>query len=567
MAIGLSFAAAPALAQSPSAAVVPQGGNPVPQLAPAAPPAVGPGLRGPGSATPGATPAGNVAVRGLAFEGATAFPESRLSAAAGQVTGPSVPVSAMENARAAIVTLYREAGYPFVTADASLGADGVLRFRIAEGYIAEVSLDGDIGPAGTQVLRFLNRLRDIRPLNVETLERQLLLAQDVPGVSLRSVLRPSGTAPGALSLVAQVQRRAVSGYVTADNRGSRFTGPFQALAAVQLNSFTELGERTEFAFFYGNGATQLFGQASTEVFIGSSGLRVRLYAGRGRAHPSDALRALGYEGETTIGGLAVTYPLIRSRSQTLNLVGNFDAIESEIEIDGANGRSTRFSRDSLRILRLGGDWAVYDLLAGDTRPGSNLFTLRLSQGLDILGAENTGDPDASRAGAETDFTKIAFEITRNQALFTPWTGALVSLQATVAGQWTNDILPQSEKFYLGGNRLGRGYYSGEVTGDRAFATSLELQLSMSAIETTVFGRALRFDPVVYAFYDYGRTWENLSSDPDRRLESTGLGLRLGINERLEAQVEGVHRMSRRPSGGNARPEKEDALFWRVLARF
>jgi hemolysin activation/secretion protein len=61
---------------------------------------------------------------------------------------------------------------------------------------------------------------------------------------------------------------------------------------------------------------------------------------------------------------------------------------------------------------------------------------------------------------------------------------MVSIQGLAAGQWTNDILPQAEKFYLGGNRLGRGYYAGQVTGDRAWAVSMELQYNI-ALELAV----------------------------------------------------------------------------------
>jgi hemolysin activation/secretion protein len=555
------------LAQPIPDAVVPPGGTPIPQLAPARPPAVGPGTRtGPEVPNPVPADAGSVPIRAMTFEGATAFSDERLSATTGPLTGPTVPIAALETARAAVVSLYREAGYPFVTADAIVGSDGVLRFRVTEGHVTEVRLDGDIGPAGTQVLRFLNRLVGTRPLDIATMERQLLLAQDMPGVSIRTVLRPAGTEPGALSLVAQVSRRAVTGYATADNRGSRFTGPEQALGAVQLNSFTELGERTELALFYASGNTQIFGQVSSEAYIGGSGLRVRLYAGRGRARPSGVLSALGYEGETTVGGVAVTYPLIRSRSQTLNLVGAFDAIESEISIDETSGRSTRFSRDSLRIVRIGADWAVFDLLAGETRPASNLLSVRLSQGIDWLGAEAGDGPDASRAGARSDFTKIGMEATRTQSLFSFGPQTVLSLQGTLAGQWTNDVLPPSEKFYLGGARLGRGFYTGEVTGDRAIAVSAELQLS-TTVETDVFGYALRLDPTYYAFYDRGWTFDKLESDPDRHLSSLGIGVRMAINQRVEAQLEGVRRLTRRPSGADLPEQKEDALFWRVLARF
>jgi hemolysin activation/secretion protein len=87
------------------------------------------------------------------------------------------------------------------------------------------------------------------------------------------------------------------------------------------------------------------------------------------------------------------------------------------------------------------------------------------------------------------------------------------------------------------------------------------------VETDVFGYALRLDPTYYAFYDRGWTFDKLESDPDRHLSSLGIGVRMAINQRVEAQLEGVRRLTRRPSGADLPEQKEDALFWRVLARF
>lgn len=562
--------ARPAAAQQsptpvPLGGIVPQGGTPVPLLAPTAPRQVGPGF----SAQPPvqSLPAqGSVSVATVVFEGATAFPASRLAAIAGVLTGPAVSVSALEEARSAIVSLYREQGYAFVTVDAVLGTHGALRFRVAEGFINEVRLDGDIGPAGTQVLRFLNRLLNVQPLDIGMLERQLLLAQDIPGISLRTVLRPSGTAPGALSLVAQVSRQPVSGYVTADNRGPKFAGPQQALGVVQFNSFTGFGERTELALFYGRDNTQLFGQASYQTFLNSSGTQLRLYAGHGRARPSGPLSSIGYEGTTTVAGVSVSHPIIRRRSQTLNITAAFDAIENEITLDNIGGQSQRLSRDSVRVARVSADWTVFDLLLGDNRPATNVVMARLSQGVDGLGASDDNAPDASRLGARSAFTKINAEATRNQSLFAPWQDALVAIQVTIAGQWSDDVLPLVEKFYLGGARLGRGYYAGEVTGDKAIAGSVELQLS-TVNEVPLFGISLRLQPTYYLFYDQGQTFQNLSTDRNQRLSSAGIGVRAQINERVEAQLEGVHRLTLQPGGSGAPELAEDAVYWRILTRF
>lgn len=554
-------------AMAQTAPIVPQG-SPIPRVAPVEPPRVGPGIAP--APTPGLSTAGqsgNVTVRSVRVEGATAFPEARLlGEAGGPLVGPAVPVANLEAARAAILALYRNEGYVFSTVDAVLAPNGVLRLVVGEGQITEVQLDGDIGPAATQLLRFLDRLKEARPLDIATLERWLLLAQEIPGVTLRTVLRPAGTAPGSLVLVARVSRAPVSGFVTADNRAFRLTGPEQALGVVQLNSFTQFAERTEVSLLYGAQSTQLFGQIASEFYLGGSGLRMRLYGGRGEARPSGVLNAIGYEGTTTVAGVSLNYPVLRRRAYSLNIVAGFDLLDSEITIGSGNGGDVRLSRDQLRILRLGAEGAIYDLLLGASRPASNTLQLRLSRGLDAFGATGSNDRDAGRQGFEPAFTAVAFDATRVQTLFSPWDGATVALQGTVAGQWSDDILPLAEKFFLGGSRLGRGFYAGEVTGDRALAGSVELQLGFG-FDQTVFGRSVRLAPLFYVFHDRGRTWENRSVDPDRRIASSGAGIRLGIDEVAELQIEGVRRETRRPNGNATPALHEDAIYWRVLARF
>lgn len=553
-------------AQGPAGAVIPPGGTPIPEMSPPSPPAVGPGTSVGPAARPSTDPAlaRQVTITTVEFVGATAFPPDRLAAVAGQLVG-TVPLSRVDEARIAILNLYRDAGYVFTAVDATVERDGRLRLTVAEAEIVDVRLDGDIGPAGQQVLRFLENLRGVRPLDIATMERWLLLTQDIPGVSVRTVIRPAGTTPGALTMVAQLSRQVVSGFVNADNRAFRRTGPEQALATVALSALTGLGERTEFSLYYAAGYTSVFGQASTEFFTGSSGARVRIYAGTGASTPSAPLRDIGYQGTTTVAGLAGFYPVIRSRQQTLMVSLAFDVIESEIEVDNAMGGHRVLSRDSLRVARLGGEWAIFDQLLGDDRGAVNSIQLRLSQGLSGLGASDSGDPMLSRANAQTDFTKISFEVSRTQLLFAPWTGATLALMGIVAGQWSNDVLPQAEKFYLGGNRLGRGYYLGEVTGDSGIATTVELQLGMP-YEAAVFGRSVRIDPTVYGFWDWGQTRENQPQDPDRWISSIGAGVRMNLTEHAEFQLEGVRRFQRRPNGAAGEQLKEDAVFWRVLFR-
>src|SRR5260370_39290658 len=82
--------------------------------------------------------------------------------------------------------------------------------------------------------------RSTMPLT--TPARYLLLANDVPGVITRAVLRREGGEPGAVALVAQLSRKEVSGLLNFDKRGPKEAGPPEILAAGSTNSYTNFGE-------------------------------------------------------------------------------------------------------------------------------------------------------------------------------------------------------------------------------------------------------------------------------------------------------------------------------------
>lgn len=488
-----------------------------------------------------------------------------LQAVVGDLRG-RVTVGQIESARAKLLDLYRTDGFVLTTVNRGLDAQGRLRFAITEGRIADVKLDGDIGPAGVQVLRFLNRLKDYKPIDAATLERYLLLAQDVPGVTVRSVLRPSTDEPGALTLIAQVSRSWYSGLLTADNRGAPFTGPEQGLAVVSLNSFTEYGERTELSIFRSFNDTQIFGQAALEVFLGSTGLKLRAYGGSGTADPSGNLRAIGYHGVTSTGGVQLSYPVIRTRQQTLNVTGAFEILESNITTGFSPPAIA--SRDNLRVVRLGMDYVRQDNWLGAEFSAVNSASLRVSKGTPVLGASRNGDIRAGRLNERTDFGRVNFEASRTQTLLQFGDNSSVGLQGTLAGQYSPDVLPSAEKFFLGGPRWNRGYYAGEVTGDTALTAAMELQYN-TGFTVDAFGAPREINTQFYGFYDWGETWENQKTDANHRLQSYGAGARVSVTRWTEFNVEGVHRLVRRPQGAtsNVSALKSNAFYWRVLTRF
>jgi hemolysin activation/secretion protein len=559
----------PARSQVP-AVQPPPPGSPIPRVLPQTGPNVRPGMLSPPPATaePGTT-TGSVSLSSVGFEGMTAYPEAALRDLTAGLVGPSVPRAEIERARLAILERYRRDGAVF-TAVATRLAGGRLTFVVTEGHIANIEIDGDVGPVRAQILRFLDHLRQEQPLKVASLERWMLLVTDIPGLTAHAVMQPSSGEPGALTLVVQVSRKVVEGVVLIDNRAYQFTGPYEGLLSVNANSLTSLGERTTFSFFHSLNDSQIFGQASTEMFLGSSGLRFKVYGGAGNTIPTGPLQSFGYFGYTTIFGGQLSYPLIRQRQQTLSLVANLDAVQSSVSEDqGVNGAPERISYDSERVLRVGADYAWLDVLAGDTRSATNSIAVKVSQGLPLLGASANGAADAGRPGERIDFTKVNGEIARTQTLFSPWPQASVSLRADAAGQYSLNVLPPVETFYLGGATFNRGYYAGEITGDSGISFTLEpaLNTPVPMPGSWPFQATAQF----YVFYDWGQTWESRSTDAAHTLRSTGLGVRFfptGTTD-YEFDLEGVKRLQLYPNGTGPGVSalRSEAFYFQALVRF
>lgn len=540
----------------------------LPRLAPSLRPVAPDVQRGPGEGQ-------LVSVGAVRVAGNQSLPDSALLPLLQPLVGRDVPLSEIEDARIRLISAYGRAGFPFVTAVAGISREGVnvVTITIVEGRIGAVRLDGDIGPAGTQVLRFLNTLVG-EAVSGSRLERALLLAGDIPGVTVRSIVRPlEGGVPGELELVAQVSRQAFSGYLSADNRGYRLTGPVQALLNVGANSFTEFGERVEAVIFQAQDWEQTFGQVGAEAFVGSSGLRLRAYAGRGISSPGGFLSQIGYEGTSTVFGVGAVYPIIRSRPANLFGVASFDGLNTEIELGNP---SSPQSLDRVRTLRFGFEANALDSFVPFTpAPATTTASVRLHRGTGWFGATASGQAvPPGRVDSDFEFTKWSAELTRTQPVFAPSDGTMLSLFGLVAGQRTNEVLPQSEKFLFGGQRLGRGFYSGQVTGDTAIGVSVELQLDVRPEPFRVpwIGGERQANPTAqfYLFRDFGKTFENLATDRNRTLESYGGGVRLFLADGVQLDLEGVRRMTRSvdaTAGSGVRPLPETAGFFRLLTRF
>jgi hemolysin activation/secretion protein len=524
-----------------------------------------------GPAAPGAPPgAESVTLTpvDIQVEGNTIYTHGELDALVRPMIGRRIAASEVFKLAEAIQRKYRDDGYflATVTVPQQRVADGRVRLMVTEGYISNILIEGDVGPVSEKAKEYLENLVGKKPINISDLERYLLLTEDLPGIKVKAVMRP-GREPGSSELIAQLTREWWDLFNQTDNRGSPFTGPVQSLFAGGINSFTSIGDRLELSYFTTLDSENNFLQAAYSGYIGSEGFRFRLYGGYGRIRPGDPISQTGYFGQVTIAGLQLYHPIIRSRRVNVALNGSFDYYRSIVDVTG----NIRLSSVDLRSVRGSIDASYRDPFNGVT-----YGNIRFSKGVNVLGASKAGDQLLPRQGSDPNYFKINAEVSRLQGLYSDEDFS-VNLFVTGAAQMTDSILPPSEKFFLGGERLGRGYYAGQVTGDRAIAASIELQLSFavpysdvqpSSAPASVAGRVRGLPLQLYAFYDYGKAW-NLASfeTPTIVARSYGFGVRANVGDTLTVEAEAVRRIDLAVDGAAAPRLNPWGAYFRATTRF
>jgi hemolysin activation/secretion protein len=358
------------------------------------------------------------------------------------------------------------------------------------------------------------------PFDLDTAQRYLLLANDVPGVHVTAALRPSVEGRGAVDMDIQVSRDPVDYVVSVQNSGSRSLGRWSGLGRVDLNSFTPLGERTTLILY-----STLFDdeqqviQGIEELHIGSSGLSGKLSAAYGVTHPGDTLKPLDLHGKSLVLTGELDYPLVRLKRVDLNLGAGFDYVDQRT--DFASGSA--LTDDHLRIF-----WVRSE---GDTgRHFQNGMVVTAAAGLDFrkgvdsLGASRIGITNLSHLGGRADAWDVRFT---GEGHFLPLTW--VDLSAQVAAQYADSPLLSYEQIEVGNLTIGRGYDPAAVAGDRGVTAEFKGQLGPWAVT-----RWVQVAP--YGFYDLGDVKVLGLAGEERSLHSTGAGLLLHMPLGLRLDV-------------------------------
>lgn len=431
-----------------------------------------------------------IVVIAFRFVGNTLLGAERLTPAVSAYLNRPLDFAQLQAAVSAIATAYREAGW---VVRAYLPeqdiVDGIVTIRIVEAVFGGVRHEGQ--KPSRVPLEDIVRLFDVQqktgePLNANAIDRALLLAEDMPGVTVSGSLR-KGANEGESELALKVADTPIlSGESALDDTGSRSTGRVRLAVNLALESPLGFGEKVSLNGVHSQGSDYLL--IGGNAPLGADGWRV----GASSSHMTYKLVApemvaLKGQGSSNTLALNAIYPVIRSRLNNLYFNASLD--HKAFDNLSMEEVTTRYKIDSL-TLGLNGN--LLDRLGGG---GANSASASLVNGNVNLDGSPNQAAVATTTRTAGRFSKFQFSASRQQVI-----SSNLAFYASLSGQIAGKNLDSSEKFYLGGSSGVRAYPVSEAGGSEGKLVSLELRWRLPE------GFSLT------GFFDYGQVTVNRNNN-------------------------------------------------------
>jgi hemolysin activation/secretion protein len=430
-------------------------------------------------------------VKGFKFQDNQKVSSEDLQAIFSKYINQTLTVSELQNIAAEISLIYSDRGF---VAQGQLPkqdvTDGVITIQILEAKFGGSVFDEEqkklLKSVQPELIQKIigERLIVGEAININDLDRALLIADDLPGVAVQGSLMAGEKEGETLVLIQAVDESSFYGDASVDNHGSRSTGNFKKNANLTFVSPFNFGDQFNLSVLNTQGTN--YGRLAYSVPVGFNGLRLGVNASHMQYKVvTPESQSTQPKGSSDVVGIDAQYPLMRTKSQNLYLQTAYDlkyfkneAIQTSIHEVTSHYR--------VNVLSMGLSGNQYDgFLGGGFLSGSLNFGVGA---VDLSGstvANQTGDA----AGANTSgaYTRFRWNLSRQQNLIDD-----LSLSAALSGQKANKNLDSSEKFYLGGISGVRAYPNSEGAGSEGQMLNLELRQRLSENFTAS------------AFYDWGR---------------------------------------------------------------
>lgn len=456
---------------------------------------------------------GHIAVGAVSLIGLQALAPADFSDIVADYVGKDCTTADLQALATRLTRRARARGYVFATATIAPQrlVAGMLAVYVDEGSIAHVRLEGSDRAA---LHATLDPLANGKPVTLAEVERRLMLASDIDGITIRGTRFSREQGLGVLTVRVGADR--VRGRAVLSNDGTRPFGPEQL--RIELGAGSLLAADDWVSFTLGSSIDPgevAYAKLRYKLRVAPDGTEVALSGSFAATHPGSYLTPYDLVGHDGFVSVSMLRPLLRRRAKSLWLNAGLDVRDARQWSQGVGIR-----RDRIVAARLG--LYGYQHLAG----GNLRYNAQLSQGLPLFDASDA-DPGASRWLARDDFTAAS--------IWADWTrplGGRFGVKLAGQVQVASGPLLVAEQIGLGGGPFLRGYDYSERSGDEGLMGSLELQYTVPGGNDGLFRRTQ-----FYTFVDGGHVDYLGGGCCGGSLASGGGGVRADLAHGLGATVE------------------------------
>jgi len=345
--------------------------------------------------------------------------------------------------------------------------NGVIRINILEGKVGKVIIDMDKSSPSRLKSSVIQEFISVNNpdggfIDMRGLERSMTLLNEVPGNESTAELLPGDKEETTNISVSAKDTGIFSGRVDATNYGSPSTGAAQAIASLNLNNLSGIGDQVSLDAIGSQGS--VYGILKYGLPIGGDGWRVSAGVSALDYKSIPSFSSTVTQGNAQTYGLYSTYALERTAEATSNFIVNF---ENKNYNNSTNGIES--SRYQINDFTIG--------LNGTRNFGTQFLNWGINAVLGSLNIGNTNQYNNDQSGAASNgsFAKLSFNGAITSALPVERTTASVSIY----GQLANKNLNTAEQLYLGGPYGVRAYPVAQGGGAQGAVASVEVSHSLA----------------------------------------------------------------------------------------
>jgi hemolysin activation/secretion protein len=421
------------------------------------------------------------------IRGSTAYSPTALFSVYRDQLGREINVDSARAIINSIEDMYVRDGYykPQITVRDDLLRDGILRIDVYELQITQIRLTGNAGPYTQQLDSMGDALRQHTPLRSTELQKTLQQMRALPGLQIFVSTESDTSHKNALILKLDARYEPVTTTLRWTNRGTREIGPDFLFAQLVANGVFGRREQTgvvlasarAFSEYHGAG---VFG----ELPLNDRGTQLTAIGFKSVSHP-DIGDEIALDYRHTIAALTLTQSLMNTSRSKLSGSLALDLDDSLIDFEGNSLEAER-----LRVLAIAAQWNGF---VG--KSSQYAINVSVRRGLDALGAGLQRVDVEGMAAA--DFWVTGLEATSLISFAHQW-----SVRFDATAQWSGDVLPYTERFKIGTERIGRAFETAEFAGDSGVGLKAELRRRFPSVPTFLG------TPSIYTYSDYGVSWKH-----------------------------------------------------------